>query len=84
MGREPRHRDTFYGLSDWSGSGPHDVEIGLTAEQQNGDEGEAKRRKYVDGGAGNFWFGYCVVHMFRYGRSSYLTAGPTQPDPGHD
>ena len=48
----------------------HDVEIGLTAKQQNG---EAKRRKDLDGGAGNVWFGYCVVHMFTYGRPGHLT-----------
>ena len=44
--------------------------MGLTAEQQNG---EAKRRKDLDGGAGNVWFGYCVVHMFTYGRPGHLT-----------
>ena len=42
----------------------HDVEIELKTEQQNGDEGDIKRRKYLDGGAGNLWFGYCVVHMY--------------------
>ena len=48
----------------------HDAEMGLTAEQQNG---EAKRRKDLDGGAGNVWFGSCVVHMCTYGRSGHLT-----------
>ena len=47
--------------------------MGLRAKQQNGDEGAAKRGKYLDGGARNVWFGYCVVHMFTYGRSGYLT-----------
>ena len=74
----------------------HDVEIGLTAEQQNSDEGEAKRRKYLAGGTGNLlWFGYCVVHMFTCGRSDYrpmslrplaitiaIYADPTRPAAG--
>ena len=46
------------------------------AEWQNGDEGKAKKRKYLDNGAGGVWFGYCVVHMFTYGRFSDLNVGP--------
>ena len=76
LSRERRHRDTSYGLTKRVvrfRSLEHDVEIGLTAEQQNGDEGDAERRKDLNGGAGNLWFGYCVVHMFTYGRYGYLT-----------